>query len=43
MPIAVLAETLARDMRLTGELVITTAETLVPANTSAQPPLADTG
>jgi hypothetical protein len=43
MPIAVLAETLARDMRLTGELVITTAERFAPANTSAQPPLADTG
>jgi hypothetical protein len=43
MPIEVLAETLARDMRLCGELVITTAERFAPANTSAQPPLADTG
>jgi hypothetical protein len=61
IPIEVLAETLARDMRLSGELIVTTAETIAPhlrsggggprpvegvvegANTSSQPPLADTG
>jgi hypothetical protein len=42
MPIEVLARTLAADMRLTGELVVTTAQTVVPANTT-DPPLADTG
>jgi hypothetical protein len=42
MPIEVLARKLAADMRLSGELVVTTAERIVPANTPA-PPLADTG
>ncbi|MBS0332510.1 MAG: hypothetical protein JSS35_07070 [Proteobacteria bacterium] len=42
MPIEVLVKTLATDMKLSGELVITTAEQLTPANTP-QPPLADTG
>jgi hypothetical protein len=46
MPIEVLARTLAVDMRLTGELVVTTAgsvaRTPIPANAAA-PPLADTG
>jgi hypothetical protein len=42
LPIEILAKTLAADMRLTGELVVTTAATVVPANTS-DPPLADTG
>ncbi|THD64437.1 hypothetical protein [Phenylobacterium sp.] len=47
MPIEVLAGKLAADMRLSGELVVTTAQTLAegtftPANASA-PPLADTG
>ncbi|MBS0363146.1 MAG: hypothetical protein JSR98_17350 [Proteobacteria bacterium] len=42
LPIEVLAETLAKDMRLSGELVVTTAERFVPANTPT-PPLADTG
>ncbi|MBS0361870.1 MAG: hypothetical protein JSR98_10845 [Proteobacteria bacterium] len=42
LPIEVLAGKLAKDMRLSGELVITTAETIVPAN-APQPPLADTG
>ena len=43
MPIEVLAQKLKADMRLTGELVVTTAERIVPANTGAKPPLADTG
>ncbi len=42
MPIEVLAGKLAADMRLAGELVVTTAERIVPANTP-QPSLADTG
>lgn len=42
MPIEVLAQKLKADMRLCGELVVTTAERIVPANTPA-PPLADTG
>jgi D-serine deaminase-like pyridoxal phosphate-dependent protein len=42
MPIEVLAQKLAADMRLSGELVVTTAERIVPANTPT-PPLADTG
>ncbi len=42
MPIEVLARKLAADMRLSGELVVTTAERIVPANTPT-PPLADTG
>ncbi len=42
MPIEVLAKTLAADMRLSGELVVTTAQTVTPANTPS-PPLADTG
>jgi hypothetical protein len=42
MPIEVLAQKLKADMRLSGELVVTTAERIVPANTPA-PPLADTG
>jgi hypothetical protein len=42
MPIEVLAQKLAADMRLCGELVVTTAERIVPANTPT-PPLADTG
>ncbi|MBS0361966.1 MAG: hypothetical protein JSR98_11335 [Proteobacteria bacterium] len=42
LPIEVLAGKLAKDMRLSGELVVTTAEAIVPAN-SPQPPLADTG
>lgn len=43
LPIEVLAARLASDMRLSGELVVTTAQAFAPANTSAQPPLADTG
>ncbi|HLZ73539.1 hypothetical protein [Phenylobacterium sp.] len=43
MPIEVLAQKLKADMRLSGELVVTTAQTIAPANTSAKPPLADTG
>jgi hypothetical protein len=42
MPIEALAQKLKADMRLTGELVVTTAERLVPAN-APQPSLADTG
>ena len=42
MPIEVLAQKLKADMRLSGELVVTTAERLVPANIP-KPPLADTG
>jgi len=42
MPIEVLAQKLAADMQLSGELVVTTAERIVPANTPT-PPLADTG
>jgi hypothetical protein len=42
LPIEVLAQKLKADMRLSGELVVTTAETITPANT-ASPPLADTG
>jgi len=42
LPIEVLAHRLKTDMRLSGELVITTAESFVPAN-APQPPLADTG
>jgi len=43
LPIEVLAARLASDMRLSGELVVTTAQAFAPANTSAQPALADTG
>ena len=43
MPIEVLARKLKADMRLSGELVVTTAQTIVPANTGAKPPVADTG
>jgi hypothetical protein len=42
MPIEVLAKMIATDMRLAGELVVTTAATMPPAN-ARQPPLADTG
>jgi hypothetical protein len=42
LPIEVLAQKLKADMRLAGDLIVTTAETLVPAN-APQPPLADTG
>jgi len=42
MPIEVLAQKLKADMRLCGELVVTTADRIAPANTPA-PPLADTG
>jgi len=42
LPIEVLARKLKADMRLSGALVITTAEQWVAAN-AAQPPLADTG
>jgi hypothetical protein len=47
LPLEVVATRLAADMRLTGELVVTTAqaftpEALTPAN-AAPPPLADTG
>ncbi len=42
LPIEVLAQKLKDDMRLTGELVVTTAAALTPANI-ADPPLADTG
>jgi hypothetical protein len=42
LPIEVLAQTLKADMRLSGELVVTTAERLAPAN-APKPPLADTG
>ncbi|MBS0363968.1 MAG: hypothetical protein JSR98_21555 [Proteobacteria bacterium] len=41
-PIEVLAARLAADMRLSGELVVTTAERIVQAN-APLPPLADTG
>ena len=41
-PIEVLAARLAADMRLSGELVITSAERIFPAN-SPTPALADTG
>jgi hypothetical protein len=43
MPLDVAAAKLAADMRLTGELVITTAERFAPANAPPTPPLADTG
>ncbi|MBS0361377.1 MAG: hypothetical protein JSR98_08350, partial [Proteobacteria bacterium] len=43
LPIEVLAGQLAKDMRLSGELVVTTAEAFTPANTGEQPLLADTG
>ena len=43
LPIEVLAKRLAADMRLSGELVVTTAERIVPANTDAAAPRADTG
>jgi len=42
LPIEVLAQKLKADMRLSGPLVVTTAEKLVAANAPA-PPLADTG
>ena len=42
LPIEVLAGRLKADMRLSGELIVTTAERLIPAN-APQPPLADTG
>lgn len=42
LPIEVLARTLKADMDLSGELVVTTAATLIAANI-ADPPLADTG
>ena len=42
MPIEVLAGKLKADMGLSGELVVTTADRIGPANT-ATPPLADTG
>jgi hypothetical protein len=42
LPIEVLAHKLAADMRLSGELVVTTAERFMAAN-APQPPLADTG
>ena len=42
MPIEVLAHKLKADMRLSGQLVVTTAERIVAANTPP-PPLADTG
>lgn len=42
LPIEVIAEALAQDMRLSGELVITTAERFKAANTPA-PPVANTG
>jgi hypothetical protein len=42
LPIEVLAQKLKADMRLSGALVVTTAEKLVAAN-AAGPPLADTG
>ncbi|THD58552.1 hypothetical protein [Phenylobacterium sp.] len=43
LPIEVLAQALKADMRLCGELVVTTAARLVPANTGVQSPRADTG
>ena len=43
LPIEVVAQKLKADMRLSGELIVTTAATIVPANTSAKPPLADSG
>ncbi|MGZ6018850.1 MAG: hypothetical protein ACXWKN_10720 [Phenylobacterium sp.] len=43
LPVEVLARKLAADMRLSGELIVTTAATIVAANTSPQPTLADTG
>ena len=42
LPIEVLAHKLKADMRLTGDLVVTTAERLIPAN-APPPPLSDTG
>lgn len=42
LPIEVLAQRLKADMRLSGALVVTTAEKLVAAK-AADPPLADTG
>ena len=42
LPIEVLARKLKADMRLSGELVVTTAAGIAPANAS-DPPLADTG
>ncbi|MGZ6019344.1 MAG: hypothetical protein ACXWKO_11785, partial [Phenylobacterium sp.] len=42
MPIEVLAQKLKADMRISGELVVTTAQSIAPANTTP-PPLADTG
>jgi hypothetical protein len=42
MPIEVLAQKLKADMRLSGDLVVTTPETLAAAN-APPPPLADTG
>jgi hypothetical protein len=42
LPIEVLAQKLKADMRLSGALVVTTAEKLVAAN-APRPPLADTG
>ncbi|MBS0363767.1 MAG: hypothetical protein JSR98_20535, partial [Proteobacteria bacterium] len=42
LPIEVLAGKLKADMRLSGELIVTTAERFTAAN-SPTPPLADTG
>jgi hypothetical protein len=42
LPIEVLAQKLKADMRLSGALIVTTAQNLVAANAPA-PPLADTG
>jgi hypothetical protein len=42
LPIEVLAQKMKADLRLSGDLVVTTAERITPANTP-DPPLADTG
>lgn len=42
LPIEALAHCLKSDMQLSGDLVVTTARTILPANTPT-PPLADTG
>ncbi len=43
LPIETLAGKLAADMRLSGELVVTTAATMPKPANAPQPPLADTG
>jgi hypothetical protein len=43
LPVEVVARKLKDDMRLCGELVVTTAASLVPASPTPKPPPADTG